>query len=75
MSSRVQGKENKGLRIFGRADVPSHKLKGTNYGNNIFFPSMQLHDDMEKGLTIWDKTSLSKELYLIGQRKMEREQV
>ena len=45
-------KENKGLRIFGRADVPSHKLKEPTM--EITF-SMQLHDDMEKGSSIWDK--------------------
>ena len=69
MSSSISGRENDGLRIFGRCHVPSHKIADKKFGNNIYYPTSGIDDEIEKGKSYWDKTSFAKGLYLNRSKK------
>jgi hypothetical protein len=48
LSSAVEGWEAKGIRIFGRTDIPSHKLRGVGYQSGGWLGEKKKHSGTDR---------------------------
>jgi hypothetical protein len=66
VSSVVHGWERKGLRIFGRTDIPNHTIKGVEYENSGWFGAKKTRasDNTEFAESIFGDNKLAEVLLL-----------
>jgi hypothetical protein len=65
LSSRVLGSENKGIRMFGRADIPSHVIVGDGeYDSGGWFGERKKIDGSDCAESLWGDDRLAESLLL-----------
>ena len=63
-SSCVHGRENDGLRLFGRSELPAHELAGTTYLDGAYLGVQGQKDGIEVALSDWRSAEQSADLKL-----------
>ena len=52
-SSRVHGREQEGLRLFGRSEIPAHDIEGASFLDGAYLGSPGLRDGIDVALSDW----------------------
>lgn len=63
-SSSVHGREEEGLRIFGRSELPAHELAGTSYLDGAYLGVQGQRDGIEVALSDWRTSEHAADLKL-----------
>jgi hypothetical protein len=65
MGSLVKGEEDKGVRLFGRTDIPSHDIKNKEYDSGGFFGDRKKDEtEVPYAQSIFGNQTLAEALYL-----------
>jgi hypothetical protein len=64
LSSRVLGEEKRGVRIFGRADMPSHIIGDEEYDSGGYFGQRKVFENSPRAESVWGDEELARSLML-----------